>query len=147
MPETNEEMKSVEEVVGEIEGKEEDIQPVKDPEAVKLQEDVKEAIKDRQQAGVIRKRVVEALVEEEVTSRAELLTKALAKRKAQAKELDKIRPDNVGHNVDGSKAFEAFSKTKLVERQKVQKVLSKIDNAINAAVNRADYDGLKKITQ
>ncbi len=129
-------------------GKEEDnVQPVKNPEAIKLQDDVKEAIKSEQSAGIIRKRVVEALVEEEVTNRADLLTQALAKRKAQSRELEKIRPDHCTFNEDGTLANRYWSKAKLDERAKAQKILSKIDKAINAAVQNADYEGLKKIAQ
>ncbi len=129
------------------EGKEEDTQPVENPEAIKLQDDVKDAIKVHQQSGAIRKKVIEALVEEEVSTRADLLTKALAKRKAQAKELDKIRPDHCTFHGDGTPAQQQWSKAKLGERAKAQKVLSKIDSAINTAVNNADYEGLKKIAQ
>lgn len=125
----------------------EDAQPVKDPEAIKLQEDVRKAIKSKQETGAIREKVVTALVEEEVSTRADLLTKALAKRKAQARELDKIKPDQCTFNEDGSPAQQHWSKTKLGERQKAQKNLSKIDKAINAAVQNADYEGLKKIAQ
>lgn len=129
----------------EDENKEEDIQPVTNPEAVALQEDVKEAVKSRQEGGVIRKRVVEALVEEEVSHRADLLTKALAKRKAQANELNKIRPDHCTFNEDGSPAAQQWSKAKLGERRKCLKVLAKLDKAINAAILNADYEGVKKI--
>jgi len=122
-----------------------EVQPSANPEAVKLQIDVKESIQDQQKAGEIRKRVVESLVEEEVANRAELLAKALAKRKVQAKELDKIKPDNVGLNADGSIAHEHYSKSKHAERQKVEKSLAKTDKAIDAAINNADYEGVKNI--
>lgn len=125
----------------------ENVQPVTSPEALKLQSDVKEGVRVKQETGEIRKRVVDALVEDEVAARADLLAKALAKRKAQAKELEKIRPDNVGHTADGNKVFEHFSKARLGERQKAEKTLAKLDNAINAAICKADYEGLKKITQ
>lgn len=125
----------------------EDSQPVGNPEAIKLQDDIKESIKGEQEGGKIRARVVGALVEEEVGIRADLLTKALAKRKAQAKELDKIRPDHCTFNVDGSPANQHWSKEKLKERDKALKALNKIDKAINAAINNADYEGVKKIAQ
>lgn len=125
----------------------EDSQPVGNPEAIKLQDDIKESIKGAQEGGKIRARVVGALVEEEVGIRADLLTKALAKRKAQAKELDKIRPDHCTFNADGSPANQHWSKEKLKERDKALKALNKIDKAINAAINNADYEGVKKIAQ
>ncbi|KKL44844.1 hypothetical protein LCGC14_2361600, partial [marine sediment metagenome] len=40
--------------VEEVENKEEDVQPVKNPEAIMLQNDVKEAIKGKQEIGAIR---------------------------------------------------------------------------------------------
>jgi len=123
----------------------EDDKPVVNPEAVQLDIDIRDGVKSRQDSGVIRKRVVEALVEEEVTTRADLLTKALAKRKAQQKELDKIKPDHCTFNEDGSPAQQHWSKAKLGERAKAAKALNKIDKAINAAVNNADYEGVKKI--
>lgn len=132
--------------VEEVENKE-DTQPAKNPEALKLMDDVKAEVAGKEETGSIRKRVVEVLVEEEVSTRADLLTKALSKRKAQAMELNKIRPDQCTFNEDGSPAQQKWSKAKLGERDKVQKVLSKIDKVINAAVLNADYEGLKKIAQ
>jgi len=121
--------------------------PVANPEAITLQSDIKESIKGKEENGEIRARVVNALVEEEVGIRADLLTKALAKRKAQAKELDKIKPDHCTFNADGSPANQHWTKAKLVEKQKAEKSLNKIDKAINAAINTADYEGVKKIAQ
>lgn len=128
-------------------GKEENIQPVKNPEAIKLQNDIKESIKGKQEKGEIRTRVVDALVEEEVTVRADLLTKVLAKRKAQQKELDKIKPDHCTFHGDGTAADLLWSKAKLKEKQEAEKKLNKIDKAINAAINDADYEGVKKFAQ
>lgn len=133
--------------VKETESKEDD-KPVANPEAIKLQDDIKESIKGKQENGEIRTRVVDALVEEEVVIRADLLTKALAKRKAQQKELDKIKPDHCTFNEDGSPfSTSSWSKAKLGERAKALKSLNKIDKAINAAVNNADYEGVKKFAQ
>lgn len=117
------------------------------PAAVELQIDVKEIVKTKQESNIIRKRVIEALVEEEIANRADLLTKALAKRKAQNSELSKIKPDLCSFNVDGSPANYHWSKAKLGERDKALKALNKIDKAINAAINNADYEGVKKIAQ
>lgn len=117
------------------------------PEAITLQNQVKLSIINADKAGTIRTRVVDTLVEEEIDHRAGLLTKALAKRKAQAKELNKIRPDQCAFNSDGTPAFEHFSKPKLQERQKATQNLAKIDKAIDAAILRADYEGVKKIAE
>lgn len=125
----------------------ENIKPVTNPEAIKLQNDVQESIKGKQEGGEIRQRVVDALVEDEVGIRADLLTQALAKRKAQARELEKIKPDHCTFNEDGSPAQQQWSKTKLGERAKAMKTLDKLDKAINAAVNNADYEGIKKSAQ
>lgn len=137
------------ELVTESQGetKEEEDKPVANPEAVRLQDDIKNSIKDKQENGEIRARVVDTLVEEEIGIRADLLAKALAKRKAQQKELDKIKPDECNFNEDGSPANQHWSKAKLGERNKATKTLSKIDKAINAAINNADYEGVKKIAQ
>ncbi len=124
-----------------------DMTGITNPVAIELQNDVKTTIQSHEKSGTIRKRVVDTLVEEEVSYRADLLTKALAKRKAQAKELDKIKPDQCSFNVDGTLAFENWTKAKLTERQKSMKDLAKIDKAINTAVNNADYEGVKKIAQ
>lgn len=122
----------------------EELKPITNPEAIKLQKDVGETIKAKQDSGEIRKRVVDALVEEEMDCRTDLLTKALARRKAQAKEVEKIKPDQEGFDVNGKVISQSWTRAKLVERTKAIKALSSIDKAINAAVNDADYNGVKK---
>ena len=49
---------------------------------------------------------------------------------------------NRGRN--GSPASAHWSKPKLKERETCQRVLAKIDKAINAAIINADYEGVKK---
>jgi len=119
-------------------------EPAVAPVAEEIRNDVKQQVDAEQTHGTIRTRVVTHLVDAEIERRTNLLVKAMANRKAAAKEVDKIKPDQVQHEESGKVAMTSYSKAKIDELKKCKKKLSKIDKAINRAINEADYDGLQK---
>lgn len=114
------------------------------PAAVAIRIDVKGKVEQAHTAGTIRSRVVDQLVEEEIGRRADLLAKVFAVREQTARDLDKLRPDQVFYNDKGEKVNETFSKAKFEERKKATEKLGKIDKALDKAINEANYEDLKK---
>jgi tRNA G18 (ribose-2'-O)-methylase SpoU len=114
------------------------------PAAVQLRKDVKTAVEELQDRGEIRGRVKNQLVEKEIQRRAEMLAKALATREDLAREVNKIKPDNVTYNAHGEKQAELFSKKQADTLKKAKERLDKCDKAIDKCINKADYDALQK---
>lgn len=121
--------------------------PPQDPVAIILSGETKAAVEKAQNDGEIRRRVVESFAEEEINRRANLLTRALQARDAKYKEIQKLKPDNVFFNENGEQTSATWSKDALKKMQEAKKQLNKMDNAINKAVNNADYSGLQKFVQ
>ena len=116
-----------------------------EPVAIGIREDVKQHVEDHQTDGTIRQKVVDHLTNAEVDRRTEMLVKAMAVREETAKDLKKMKPDQVQYEESGKISMTSFSKTKFDELKKCKDKLAKIDKAINRAINDADYDSLKKI--
>lgn len=121
--------------------------------AVVLRKEVAAAVAEQSKTEV-RSRVVAQLVEAEIQKRAAALALALSKRQEAAKELDKIRPDieldkirpDIAHyDENGTLAVTAFSKAVFEQKKQAKAKLEKIDKAIDAAINNADYQALDKI--
>lgn len=92
----------------------------------------------------VSKRVVSALVEQELERRTQLVLKALEKKETLEKELVKFKPDVVSYKEDNTVASESWSKANLDNKKKTADSLAKIDAAIEAAVSGNDYDKLAK---
>jgi hypothetical protein len=90
----------------------------------------------------VRNTLVNVLVDKELDRRVKLVLEALDKRDALVAEGRKIKADVVSYNADGSVAQEAWSKAKLEERNKHQQQLDKLEAAIEAALERADFSKL-----
>lgn len=112
--------------------------------AVVLRKEVAAAVAEQSKTEV-RSRVVAQLVEAEIQKRAAALALALSKRQEAAKELDKIRPDIAHYDENGTLAVTAFSKAVFEQKKQAKTKLEKIDKAIDAAINNADYQALDKI--
>lgn len=61
-----------------------------------------------------------------------------------AKEVNRIKPDNVTYNEDGEKQAELFTKKQADALKKAKEKLAKCDKAIDKCMNNADYDALQK---
>lgn len=82
---------------------------------------------------LVRKRVVDALVEKEVASRAELLDKSLAKLVELDRGLKKLKPDVETVDVGGA-VTAVFSKKAYEERKKSVERKEALEKAIEAAL-------------
>lgn len=111
---------------------------------VQLQEGVKTVIAAAQANGDIKNRVIAALAEEEIAKRAQILTAGLAAFKAATAELRKIKPDQKAYDADGKVAAETYSEANVKKLREARERVAKIEKAIAAAVNDANYDELKK---
>lgn len=116
--------------------------PVKDPLAVEISKEIKENI--AKSGDVIRAKVIQHLVQAEVDLRCDMLVNVLQKRDTKWRELQKINPDQVVLNENGSTQSSGWSKNVLKKRGEITKDLNKMDMAINRAFSNADYDSLKK---
>lgn len=114
------------------------------PAAVMLRKDVRAAVEELQNRGEVRGRVKNQLVEVELARRVDVLAKVLATREELARDLNKIKPDQVSYDENSEKQTESYSKAKANELKKAREKLTKCDKAIDKCINEADYDALQK---
>lgn len=110
---------------------------------VDLLSQVSDAVKDSSE--LVRKRLVDALVDRELTSRVDLLDKALTKLKDAKKEVDKLRPDVETFDETGAKVTSHYSKAKLEERKKAVEAKEKLEKAVEQALSGESFDKLKEL--
>ena len=116
------------------------------PAFVALTDAVKTSIQTCQANGDVRTRVIGHLTEKELQRRTELVVKGMEARKAQEKEIAKIKPDAVFYDGDGKKSIEQFSKQAADNLKKANEKLAKIDRALARALDEANYDDLANVT-
>lgn len=92
----------------------------------------------------IRARLIEAMVEKEVTQRVDLLDKAFQKRFELLTAFNKVnRPDQETYNADATVASQSYSKARLEEIKKAKEALEKHENALEKALLGNDFSKLK----
>lgn len=94
--------------------------------------------------------VVESLknkmVEDLLTKRVSLLSSAMTKRKALEGNLRANKEGDIKHfNEDGTVAAVHFSKEKLEKKKQAEQEMKKFDEALDKAVNQADWESLEKL--
>lgn len=118
------------------------------PEAVTLQNDVKQALKTQDANGAsdnARSRVVKELVEHEMSKREETLADALKKRSAIEKEIKAVKP-NITRNGAGEKV-ESFTDADWKKREKLQQKLAKFDKLFDAAIATPNTETYNKLRE
>lgn len=95
----------------------------------------------------VQDRVVANLVEEEVSRRTILVTKALQAYEEAEKKLRTIKPDQQSYDASGTLVAETFSKAKLEEKTKTEKLISDLSNALDKALDNNDWQQLEKLTK
>lgn len=95
--------------------------------------DVSETIKAEAGDAVLA-RVKETFVERELARRTDALVKAFDKLTEAKSALGKIKADVVAYDDEGEVASTNWSKAKLEERNKARKAVTKVEEAINAAL-------------
>ena len=92
----------------------------------------------------IKSRVIETLVEAEVTKRAGELIAAIEKIKTLKKEQDKIRPDVKTRDGNGA-LTEAYTNETWEKLVKSRAQIEKLEAAFDVALNSGDYTKLREI--
>jgi hypothetical protein len=80
-------------------------------------------------------RVVNAIVEKEVVSRADIIAKGIGQLSDLERELARTKADSITYNDDGTVASSAWSKPKLDAKNKLVEKISKIKSALDDALS------------
>ena len=86
--------------------------------------------------------VVEHLVKKEIDRRTKAVLDGLESLQKQEKELKKVKPDSVIYAADGKVATEGWTKQNLEGKNKMEKNVAKLREALDAALDKADYGKL-----
>lgn len=92
-------------------------------------------------------KVVGVLVGRELTRRSDALVKVMDAHEKLGKDMQRLKPDQISYNEKGEKVAETFSKSKLDERAKLQKNIDKHANAINKALEKAEFGDVYNLSQ
>ena len=87
------------------------------------------------------------LVEEELKKRTDLILKGFAKKDELEREIRKVKPDQESFDVGGKKLTSTYSKAKVDELKKLADQLSKVESALEKALNidKPCFDKLREI--
>lgn len=89
---------------------------------------------------MVEDRVVDTMLEREIEKRSNALVKVMDLLEQAEKSFKKLGPDQHTFNVDGSKATEGYSKSRIDERNKATKQVARLTGAINKALGpNKDY--------
>lgn len=95
-------------------------------------------------ATVARGRLKDLYVEEELQERTSTLKKGFTKVREAKKELQKMKPDQKSRDLQG-KVVEQWSNDAWDKKQKAVEALTKLEKALNAALEGKGYEDLKKL--
>lgn len=98
-------------------------------------------------APVVEDKIIDALVAREVNRRSDALTKAIDDLNKMEGEQRRIKPDQVQYNEDGSVKDQSYSKAKIEELKKLKQKIEKYTNAINKALDKADYGDVYNLSK
>lgn len=90
----------------------------------------------------ITERVIAHLAEEEIKRRADKVVQTVVEINKLTKSLDKVQPDVVSYNEDGTVANKAWSKNKLEEKKKLTDKIAKLQKALDKALDQSDFGEL-----
>jgi hypothetical protein len=92
-------------------------------------------------------KVIDALVNRELEKRSEAILNGLDKLSALKKDLQKIRPDVGGYfDEDGNETKPTqYSKAKFEERKKLLEQITKIESALDKAIDKGDMSKLYEL--
>jgi len=91
--------------------------------------------------------LIDTLVQEEVSKRKDMVKKGIEKYEELENAFKKMKPDNVTYNQDGTEANKLWSKDALDKYNKANKEIESLNNALNSAINEANYEPLSKIVK
>jgi len=87
-------------------------------------------------------RVIDKLVDEEITKRSNCLIDALNKKDQLKADFDKIKPDQESYNDAGEVASTSWSKAKIAEKNKARKELDEFTAILDKALLDGDFEKL-----
>ncbi len=91
--------------------------------------------------------VVEQLTQEKIQDRVKSVIKGLSLKDEITKELNKIKPDVVVYHEDGSVKDSSWSKLTLERKKKLNENYSKVENAINVALEANTNEAYGKLNE
>jgi hypothetical protein len=99
--------------------------------------DVLAAVADkiRTSGDIVRDRVVQSMVEKKLSTRVDMVEKALIKLKDADKELKKLGPDNEYYQEGSDKPVRTFSKQRREERKKAEEAKAKLETALEIVLS------------
>lgn len=113
------------------------------PEAILLQKQIKAEV--AAQAGSVRGRIIDVMVEEELKNRASILLKALDKRKTLVKEISAFKPS---YQRKGNGEKEAvWPEDVFVKKEAAEKKLEKFDKIFDEAIANPSQEVFDKLSK
>lgn len=113
------------------------------PNVAELNQIVSDRIKSSSE--VIQNRLIEKFVSDEITRRADLLTKLVVALNNLRKEAGKIRADLTSYDEKGQAVSVHWSKKQLDSRQKIDQKIAKGEKTFDDALNSNDYGKVEQV--
>jgi len=82
------------------------------------------------------------LAKKEIDRRTQAVLDGLESLQKQEKDLKKMKPDMPAYDSAGKLVSENWSKAKIDEKAKLEKAIVKLSDALDAALDKADYGKL-----
>ncbi len=95
----------------------------------------------------VRERVKAKLVEEKIAELTQVMLGGIQARDKARGELNKVKPDVVTYNSDGSKASESYSKTQVDALKKATDTLKRVEDAIEEALTKGVFEKLRNLSK
>ena len=92
-------------------------------------------------------RVVDALVEQELGSRADIIRKGVDEYRRIEKELAGIRAKSPGFDAAGTELPHVFTSEQMSQKKKAEESLTKLDSALTKAIAEGDYVALQRLIE
>lgn len=93
----------------------------------------------------VRQKVIDTLVDQELNKRSEAIVRGLNEQSKLKKEAFKIKPDILAYDDQGQEVSANWSKAKLEEKKKNEDKLSKLEKALEKALDKNDYGDLNNL--
>ena len=93
----------------------------------------------------VKNRLVDLMVEDELSKRVATLKVAIEKLQQLSKELRKVKPDQVVFDENGNAVQTGFSKNMLDAKRKLQDQVDQLDKAVDNAMNLTEPDAFAKL--
>jgi hypothetical protein len=124
-------------------GNEETNNETKTSQAGTIRESISKKIKESNPTVV--EGVIDSLVKDELEKRKEMVKKGVEKYEELEKAFNKMKPDHIMYNLDGTEQSSSWSKDGLEKYNKAKKELEALNTAIENAITQTNYEPLSKV--